>query len=272
MAFAGGIAFEAVRSPKVIWAVIKARIAGIGYGTRQKALEIEHLAAQFESLGLDYRAACVEADRVVAANSLRRSDSSLHYELFAGISRSFRPRRVLEIGTFRGEFTAYLSSLFPDAYIETWDLPEVQEGDMRNYVDKLMVHYHDQRASRLENLGGRTNVQQIRRDSTSLFKETETFDLIWVDGDHTFPVIAFDLINALRLSNTVSWIAIDDIKLAEMRRSVLSSTEGFRCIEHLVRSGHVTSRLIYKRVGASGRRWRDDRRRKHIAVLRRSSE
>ena len=261
-----------MRSPKVIWAVIKARAAGIGYGPREKTQELEYLAEQFGSLGLDYEASRTEAARVVSAGELRRSDNSLHYELFAGISRIFRPRRVLEIGTFRGEFTAYLSSLFPDAYIETWDLPDVQDGDMKNYVDKLKVHYHDQRASRLENLEGRTNVQQIQRDSTSLFKEAETFDLIWVDGDHTFPVIAFDLINALRLSNVESWIAIDDIKLAEMRRSVLSSTEGIRCIEHLVRSGHVTSRLIYKRVGASGRRWRDDRRRKHIAVLKRCTE
>ena len=257
-----------VRSPKIIWAIIKARVARIGYGSQEREQELAQLASQFAELGLDYALAKSQAAQIVRDNGLSRSDNSQHYELFAGISQVCNPLRILEIGTFRGEFTAFLATLFPSAYIETWDLPEAGKGTMKTYVDEFEGHYHDQRANRLTNIGNRTNVQQIRRDSTTLYKESQAFDLIWVDGDHTFPVVAFDLINALRLSKPQSWIAVDDIKLIEMRKSVLSSTEAKRCIEHLTQSGHVTSQLIYKRVGASGRHWRDNERRKHIAVLR----
>jgi predicted O-methyltransferase YrrM len=264
------IAFDVVRSPKVIWAVIKARVGRIGYGPRERAKELQQLSAQFAALGLDFSAAKNRVDELVKAHSLSRSDNSLHYELFAGISQVCNPQRILEVGTFRGEFTAFLATLFPDAYIETWDLPQENDGEMKSYIDDFEAHYRDQTANRAKNIGGRSNVNQVLRDSTGLFAASDAFDLIWVDGDHTFPVVAFDLINALRLSGPQSWIAVDDIKLVEMRKSVLSSTEAIRSIQHLVRSGHVTSHLIYKRVGASGRRWRDDNRRKHLAILKRA--
>ena len=256
--------------PKVVWAVIKSRIANLGYGSQERALETERLASQFAAIGLNYAAAKACAAQTVSRGNFGRSDNSQHYELFAGISQVCNPQRVLEIGTFKGECTAFLATLFPHAYIETWDLPEVRDGGMKSYVDEFERHYNDQRATRLNNIGGRANVHQIEQDSIGLLKETLAFDLIWVDGDHTFPVVAFDLINALRISGPTSWIAVDDIRLSEMRGSVLSSTEANRCIEHFVRSGHVTSHLIYKRVGASGRRWRDNSRRKHIAVLKKA--
>ena len=259
-----------VQSPKVIWAVIKARVGRIGYGPRERAQELQRLSTQFTALGLDFGAAVDRVDELVKVHCLSRSDNSLHYELFAGISQVCNPQRILEIGTFRGEFTAFLSALFPDAYIETWDLPQESDGDMRSYVDDFEAHYHNQTANRRKNIGGRSNIKQVQRDSTGLCAESAAFDLIWVDGDHTFPVVAFDLINALRLSGPRSWIAVDDIKLVEMRKSVLSSTEAISTVQHLVRSGHVTSHLIYKRVGATGRRWRDDNRRKHIAILKRA--
>jgi predicted O-methyltransferase YrrM len=259
-----------VRSSKVIWAVIKARAGSVGYGPREKKQEIEQLSSQFAAAGLDFTAAKNQVEELVEAHGLSRSDNSLHYELFAGLSQACKPRRILEIGTFRGEFTAFLATQFPDAYIETWDLPQVNDGHMKSYVDGFEIHYHNQTANRLKNLGGYSNVKQILRDSTSLFWESEPFDLIWVDGDHKFPVVAFDLINALRLLAPGGWIAVDDIKLVKMRKSVMSSTEAITCIKHLVQSGHVASHLIYKRVGTEGRRWRDNNRRKHIAILRKS--
>lgn len=254
--------------PKFVWAVIKYCIAKFGYGSQERTLELEQLVSQFAALGLDYAVAKACAAQTVLDGNFGRSDNSQHYELFAGISQVCNPQRILEIGTFRGESTAFLATLFPHAYIETWDLPEVSEGGMKSYVDENQRHYKDQRATCLNNIGDRANVHQIKQDSMGLLKETLAFDLIWVDGDHTFPVVAFDLINALRISGPTSWILVDDIKLSEMRGSVLASTEANRSIEHLVRSGHVTSHLIYKRVGASGRRWRDNQRRKHIAVLK----
>jgi predicted O-methyltransferase YrrM len=139
---------------------------------------------------------------------------------------------------------------------------------MHAYVSDLASHYNDQQQNRVNNLNRHANVHQVLKDSTYLTRETAAFDLIWVDGDHSYPVVAFDILNAVRLAAPGAWIVLDDIKLTEMRRSSLSSTEAFECINHLTRSGMITSSLVYKRVGSSGRRWRDEVRRKHLAVLR----
>jgi predicted O-methyltransferase YrrM len=253
---------------KKAWAVLKARVANLGYGSPEQAMELEVLADQFSRLGLDYRHAKMKTKDLVVSGALTRSDTSLHYELFAAIAAVHAPRRILEIGTFRGEFSAFLATLFPKSNIETWDLPNTTSNDMHAYVSDLASHYNDQQQNRVNNLNRHANVHQVLKDSTYLTRETAAFDLIWVDGDHSYPVVAFDILNAVRLAAPGAWIVLDDIKLTEMRRSSLSSTEAFECINHLTRSGMITSSLVYKRVGSSGRRWRDEVRRKHLAVLR----
>ena len=105
-------------------AVIKSSIAKFGYDSQERALELDQLVSQFATLGLDYAAAKACAAQTVLDGNFGRSDNSQHYELFAGISQVCNPQRILEIGTFRGESTAFLATLFPHAYIETWDLPE----------------------------------------------------------------------------------------------------------------------------------------------------
>jgi predicted O-methyltransferase YrrM len=211
--------------------VIQERLRGLGYGQSEKSLELAVLESQFSRLGLDFP-------------------------------------RVLEIGTFRGEFTAFLGALFPEAYVETWDLPCSSDPQMQEYCAEFEKHYHDQSSTRIINLKDATNIHQIFLDSTHLVKSADEFDLVWVDGDHSFPVVAFDIINALRLASPKAWIVVDDIKLTDLTKSNLGSTQGFECVRHLTASGLVDSSLVYKRVGNNNRHWRDDNRRKHLAVMR----
>lgn len=248
--------------------VIQERLRGLGYGQSEKSLELAVLESQFSRLGLDFPKAQQQTTALLAKNGLHRSDDSLHYELFSAIRSVFSPKRVLEIGTFRGEFTAFLGALFPEAYVETWDLPRSSDPQMREYCAEFEKHYHDQSSTRIINLKDATNIHQIFLDSTHLVKSADEFDLVWVDGDHSFPVVAFDIINALRLASPKAWIVVDDIRLTDLTKSNLGSTQGFECVRHLTASGLVDSSLVYKRVGNNNRHWRDDNRRKHLAVMR----
>jgi len=85
--------------PKFEWAVIKYSIAKFGYGSQERALELEQLVSQFAGLSLDYAAAKARAAQTVLDGNFGRSDNSQHYELFAGISQVCNPQRILEIDT-----------------------------------------------------------------------------------------------------------------------------------------------------------------------------
>lgn len=257
-----------MRSPKDLRSVLHARLKGIGYGPNERALEQLVLENQFSVLGLDYQQAKSHTLNILELSDLHRLDDSLHYELFSAISSVHSPKRVLEIGTFRGEFTAFLTLLFPKAYIETWDLPNNSDPALGRYVTGFAKHYGDQSMTRLDNLKELPDVPQVLKDSTHLILEKGVFDLIWVDGDHTYPLVAFDILNALRLASPSAWIVVDDIKLDSSQGGTLGSTEGFECVRHLSETGLVATSLIFKRIGNSGRHWRNHLRRKHLAVLR----
>jgi predicted O-methyltransferase YrrM len=54
---------------------------------------------------------------------MKCTDLSLFCELFASIASIESFKSVLEIGTYSGDFTRFLSALLPNGKIYTWDLP-----------------------------------------------------------------------------------------------------------------------------------------------------
>jgi len=247
--------------------VIQERLRGLGYGQSEKSLELAVLESQFSRLGLDFPKAQQQTTALLAKNGLHRSDDSLHYELFSAISSVFSPKRVLEIGTFRGEFTAFLGALFPEAYVETWDLPRSSDPQMREYCAEFEKHYHDQSSTRIINLKDATNIHQIFLDSTHLVKSADEFDLVWVDGDHSFHVVAFDIINALRLVRPQGGVCVDDVRLRDTGR-VLGSQETYKTIKHLEQIGLVSLQLVMKRLDPASMILAPESR-KYVAVMRR---
>lgn len=176
----------------------------------------------------------------------------MHYEIFMAIGQIREFRRILEIGTSLGHFTSFLANLFPASEIHTWDLPSESFSDTA--VDSYLAirdGYGDQTLlsqARLDNL---PNVVLVRRDSTQLIYETRLFDAIWVDGDHTFPVIAFDVINALRLVPVGGFICVDDIRQSDGKGSSLGLQETYKTVKHLANTGLVSLSLVRKRINVS---------------------
>lgn len=236
---------------------------------RRRAEVVESQRAAFEKSGLSLDAATSKSRSVFESLGLHREDTSMHYEVFSAISVADQVNRVLEIGTSSGNFARFLAALLPDASIHTWDLPpqSFAASDVDSY-QSIQDGYGDQTMKSRAKLDGLANVRQVRRDSTQLAFESETYDLIWVDGDHTFPVVAFDVINALRLARQGGWICVDDVRPSDTGRGNLGSQETYNTVKHLEQTGLVSLHLVMKRLDSASMLLQPELR-KYIAIMRR---
>jgi predicted O-methyltransferase YrrM len=239
----------------------------------------ELIRTHFEELELNFD---VAQRRVIEIfhQGLFRQDDSHHYELFAALCQKIRPSSILEIGTFHGHFAEFLALLSPDSKIVTFELPQGLPGksENRNY-DITKSHYgEDVPRISSERVKKYSNVIQIFSDSSFLLDARESFDLVWVDGDRSFPVIAFDVINALRLLTLRGVMCIDDVRFSTARMfpmgsktSNLSSDEPIKTLNYLKSAGLITYSLLPKRIrdlNSTKRAYNP----KYIAVVRRTSK
>ena len=137
---------------------------------------------------------------------------SEHLVIFASLSISseFKINKILEIGTFDGQTAAIFSNLFPKATITTIDLEDESDKFIETYNRsqnyKEFNHNRDSLLSRFQ------NVRFKKINSVNLAEwDANSFDLIWIDGAHGYPVVAMDIINSLRLVNSGGVILVDDV-------------------------------------------------------------
>jgi predicted O-methyltransferase YrrM len=228
----------------------------------------------FSSAGLDWGKGCVIASQTLAKAGLLRTDPSNHYELFAAISEVCSPRSVLEIGTHKGVFTSFLAALWPNAKIVTYELPSkkdlpvdlASESDIsRHYVP----HFESDAEHRDSLLAKFANIELRLQDSATLMNLKETFDVAWIDGDHRFPLVAFDIANAVRLCRSDGWICVDDIRPVALKASneMMGSTEGHETVRRIAAAGLANLYLVLKR-GQNVRSDHNLNHQKHLAILR----
>jgi len=100
---------------------------------------------------------------------------------------------ILEIGIGMGEATNFLSRLFPEALIYTVDLAP----DDLDYK-RLSWGTNEIHIPQLEANLDRPNIRVFRSNSFFMpaFAMPEKFNLIFVDGCHEFPVVAWDIMYA----------------------------------------------------------------------------
>jgi predicted O-methyltransferase YrrM len=137
-----------------------------------------------------------------------QAPQSTHLLAFSALKvAGFEPASILEIGTYLGYTTCFLSHLFERATIYTTALPA---------DDPVFDDYHildapgvaDVYRKRLD----RANIDIIQKNSGFLWQEKlPDFDLIWLDGGHQYPVVAWDHFYSLSKLAAGGWLFSDDI-------------------------------------------------------------
>lgn len=175
--------------------------------------------AKFSAIGLDVDAGCVRLNDALAEISSQPYDDvtgtdSIHWLLFASFSltpRGQAVRDILEIGTFRGKTTLLLKTLFPEAQIVTCDLPDddpILTSSYRRDTPQALAEYKNVRNRRVE----RPGITFVEANSFFLpEKVSGPYDLIWMDGGHVYPEVAWDFCNSWHMCRPGGIIMCDDI-------------------------------------------------------------
>ncbi len=185
----------------------------------------------------DIQAATRKLDSVLAACGRGPYDpdrDSVHLLLWSLLSLRHPARRILEIGTFEGEGTRLLARLFPSADITTVELPDDDPLFRTFYRRSTEAEREAFRIKQSRNLDF-PNIRLLKANSFFLPALAHgPFDLIWVDGGHLYPEVAWDICNAWHLAAPGGVILFDDVLPdAEARKTDLISPESFEALEYL---------------------------------------
>ena len=180
---------------------------------------------------------------------------SEHLIIFASIAskRKNNIKTILEIGTYDGITSTLLAKLFPDSKIITIDLEDnnslfLETYNRSNYEKRNnFIKLRDQRISRYKNI----NFLKMNSLGMTLnLLDNETFDLIWIDGAHGYPVVCSDITNAIRLAHANTFIMCDDVwKDLKNSDPIYSSIAAWETLESFREAGIITSDYFYKRLG-----------------------
>tara|TARA_A100001015_G_C14957579_1_gene699416 strand:- start:422 stop:1111 length:690 start_codon:yes stop_codon:yes gene_type:complete len=203
------------------------------------------------------------AQRVLKINGHDWTDTNLswHYHFFSSLLSNSKDLKILEIGTFDGNFARFLAEQF-DVNITTIDLPrdsEMFRGTYGRDQHQEWIKFCELRDKNLLH----PKITFIEMDSFQLPTIDQTFDVVWVDGDHMNPQVTIDIYNALLLTGNDGLVLVDDF-IDEPMRTELVSNDGALCIRSLEERGLVNLNLMFKRVQKLNA---DKKHRKRIAIL-----
>jgi len=224
---------------------------------------------RFRQLGLDWQSAQTLISRV--PKDVGRRDASEHYSLFAAWLHSRPKSDILEVGTETGQFSAFLSALVPEGRVVTIDLPSEEP----RYRNATALGSHDPGSRGLiptdrARFLNRPNIQFVELNSLGLANSSRRFDAIWLDGDHTNPVVTLDVAQVVRLVKPGGLLAMDDIRLPGTWYGVQGYDEAYQALEALQSAGVIRYSLIHKRLTEQHLVLPEFR--KYIAVVQRVSD
>lgn len=147
------------------------------------------------------------------------------------IDKEIDIRNILEIGTGMGDNANLLAKLVPEAVVHTIDLPSTDpnfiNSSARDPVWRkcLKEGTIDEDCRFYQNLNV-PNIKSYLRNSlhlNSIFDfEKKRFELIWMDGAHWYPAVAWDFAFAYNSLSADGVIFIDDWTVADKNKSPLT--------------------------------------------------
>lgn len=163
---------------------------------------------------LELPAAAAVRGRDAAATAAKRSAGMTHlrdYEALAAIALRFQPRRIFEIGTYKGVTSDFFLSLLPECEVVSiayqnpaWSLlgPVSNNSELSRAEIGSEVQAHHR--SRFTQLIGDSHKLKVH----DMLNRHGPFDLVFVDGDHTGAGVALDTTLAqaiLRTEGSICW-------------------------------------------------------------------
>lgn len=119
--------------------------------------------------------------------------------LRVGIAASFKPRHLLEIGTYLGWGAASFKMVIPECVVYTMNTREIAGSN--NPIDQELIGCF----YRKKNL----DVKQIWADSTKFdYSKLPLMDVVYIDGNHKYEYVYSDLENTSKI--TKKCIILDD--------------------------------------------------------------
>jgi len=203
--------------------------------------------------------------------SRERPMSSEHEVVFSSLSlnNNIKISKILEIGTFDGMNSLLLSKIFPNADIDTIDLPHTESDFINFYNRKNRIEEFI--SNRNNNLGKNNKIQFIEKNSINLINFKNKYDLIWIDGGHGYPIVCADIINSLYLVNNNGIIICDDIfinlKLSQSDK-MYNSIASFQTLNLLKKENLINLEFIFKRLSVNENCLEE--KRKFVAVLKKT--
>ena len=209
----------------------------------------------FERLGLNYEFGIRKLREVLPLIGLSEYDErdgmmSQHWVIFSAISERLSPRGILEIGTFNGRTTSLLSKLFPESHIETVELPDDSPHFIGSYHRENTSIRERQIRERTQNLSQCANVtlNQINSFAIGQKLKDRSFDLIWIDGDHDYPAVAWDIFFGVSVLTKGGWLLADDFYLHPQANLLATYNTSFEAAQYLTIDGSIKPTYIHKRV------------------------
>ena len=194
--------------------------------------------------------------------------SSEHEVVFSSLSlnNNIKIKKILEIGTFDGMNSLLLSKIFPNAEIDTIDLPHTGD-DFKNFYNRKnrIDEFISYRNNNLKN----NKIQFREKNSINLINFKNKYDLIWIDRAHGYPVVCADIINSLHLISPNGVILCDDVfttlLISESDR-MYNSVASFQTLALLKEENLINLELIFKRLTVNQNCLQQDR--KFVAVFK----
>ncbi len=222
----------------------------------------------FQNEGLDRKKGEDKILSIIRDNpDLNNNLKSEHQILFSSISEKKKCPKILEIGTYDGKNALLLNILFPESEIFTIDLDENDSNFSNTYQRSKVnekIKFCKERDDRLKN---NKNIIFKKLNSINIKNLNQTFDLIWIDGAHGYPMVTIDIINSLNIIKEDGIILCDDVyKNTTINDKFYKSTAAFETLETLRNNNMIYSNLFYKRVEKSFNKYALER--KFIALVK----
>ncbi|NER99183.1 MAG: class I SAM-dependent methyltransferase [Symploca sp. SIO1B1] len=170
----------------------------------------EHLFKLFP--GLDSQFPCLEVGAVIEAGGVSLADMAI----LAALTLWLQPKRVLEIGTYHGWTSHNLAlQLKGDAELVTINLPDGQTPRLNSSGWNATFFPEDKTPLLFEGRSTANRIKQIKEDTANLSAEdfAGKFDLIFIDGSHSYAYVENDTKLALSVANEQAIILWHDYSI-----------------------------------------------------------